>query len=101
MLGKIELLCVTKMDTADGNEYRAHLLCSSRDDGLAVASKIESRESISGIEFVRVSFLPTVRNKQGDYVFTTDVFIDVRDNEGIDYMDAMTNIAWEVNCQIR
>lgn len=101
MLGKIELLCVTKMDTADGNEYRAHLLCSRRDDGLAVASKIENRGSISGIEFVCVSFLPTVRNKQGDYVFTTDVFIDVRDNEGLDYMDAMTNIAWEVNSQIQ
>lgn len=97
----MELLCVTKLDTAEGNEYRVHLLCSSRDDALAVASKIENRESISGIEFVRVSFLPTVRNKQGDYVFTTDVFIDVRDTEGLDYMDAMTNIAWEVNCQIR
>ena len=101
MLGKIELLCVTKLDAVDGNEYRAHLLCSSRDDGLAVASKIENRGSISGIEFVRVSFLPTVRIEQGEYVFTTDVFIDVRDTEGLDYMDAMTNIAWEVNCQIQ
>ena len=95
------MLCVTKLDTAEGNEYRAHLFCSSREDALAVASKIESRESISGIEFVRVALLPTVRIKQGDYVFTTDAFIDVRDNEGLDYMDAMTNIAWEVNCQIR
>ena len=101
MIGNMELLCVTKLDTAEGNEYRAHLLCSSREDALAVAGKIESRESISGIAFVRVSFLPTVREKQGDYVFTTDAFIDVMDNEGLDYMDAMTNIAWEVNCQIR
>ena len=97
----MELLCVTKLDTAEGNEYRAHLLCGNREDALAVAGKIESRGSISGIEFVRVSVLPTVRIKQGDYVFTTDAFIDVRDNEGLDYMDAMTNIAWEVNCQIR
>ena len=101
MIGNMELLCVTKLDTAEGNEYRAHLLCGSREDALAVAGKIESRGSISGIEFVRVSLLPTVREKQGDYVFTTDAFIDVRDNEGLDYMDAMMNIAWEVNCQIR
>lgn len=101
MIENIELLCVTKLDTAEGNEYRAHLLCNSREDALAVAGKIENRESISGIEFVRVSFLPTVRNKQGDYVFTTDVFIDVRDTEGLDYMGAMTNIAREVNYQIR
>ena len=101
MIGNMELLCVTKLDTAEGNEYRAQFLCSRREDAIAVAGKIESRESISGIEFVRVSLQPTVRTKQGDYVFTTDAFIDVRDNEGLDYMDAMTNIAWEVNCQIR
>lgn len=97
----MQLLSVTKLDSTDGNEYRAHLLCGSREDGLAVAGKIENRSSISGIEFVRVSFLPTVRFKQGEYVFTTDAFIDVRDNEGLEYMDAMTNITWEVNNQIR
>lgn len=105
MISKIQLLCVSKLDTFEGNMYEAHLHCTSKDDGLALAGFIEKREELTSIKFVGCAFKPTAKmrfnpeDKSREFILTSDVFITVRvDGE---MTEAMELVAVEIDSLIR
>ena len=106
MISEMQLLCVSKLDTFEGNMYEAHLHCASKDDGLALAGFIEKREELTSIKFVGCAFKPTAKmrrfnpeDKSREFVLTSDVFITVRvDGE---LTEAMELVAVEIDSLIR
>lgn len=105
MISEMRLLCVSKLDTFEGNMYEAHLHCASKDDGLALAGFIEKREELTSIKFVGCAFKPSAKmrlnpeDKSREFVLTNDVFITVRvDGE---LTEAMELVAVEIDSLIR
>lgn len=101
MKAKVELICVTKIDTSDNQTYEVHVRCENREDGVALADRIDDRSSISGIVFDSFEFKPVCRFDQEskEAKISKDIFIVLKYDE--DYVTALGNIAYEINCLIQ
>ena len=102
MIGKMELICVAKVDTFDGRTYEAHIRCQCSEDGTAVMEQLQHHSSIHGFEPVGCAFKPVVYKEAADYKISKDIFISCR-NEDSDMsdLDAMENLSWEIENIIR
>ena len=108
MLGKIELLCVVKLDTFDGKRYEAHLRCLNREDGKALVAIMENRSSINGFEVMGYHWKPAGRieqvmgegGMQPEFVLGNDLFITFKADEE-EQSTAMTNLLWDIDSVIR
>lgn len=99
MKAKVELIGVIKEDTSDNQTYVAHVRCDNREDGVALADRIDDRSSISGIEFDSFEFKPVCRFESNEAKISKDIFITLKYDE--DYVTALGNIAYEINCLIQ
>lgn len=99
MKANIELICIAKVDTFDGQTYEAHVKCQDKEDGLGLVRSLEDRSSISGIEVVGCAFKPVCYHTSEGDTFTKDIFITVKYDD--DYVTAMGNIAYEIECLIK
>jgi len=108
MLGKIELLCVAKLDTFDGRTYEAHVRCLNREDGKALVAIMENRSSINGFEVkgyqwkvtARIEEVPGEDGVQKEYVLSSDIYISFRASDDDDSTN-MTNLLWDIDSVIR
>lgn len=108
MLGKIELLCVVKLDTFDGKRYEVHLRCLNREDGKSLVALMENRLSINGFEVMGYHWKPAGRieqvmgegGMQPEFVLGNDLFITFKADEE-EQSTAMTNLLWDIDSVIR
>ncbi len=101
MKAKVELIGVIKEDTSDNQTYVAHVRCDNREDGVALADRIDDRSDNSGILFDSFEFKPVCRfdPESKDAKVSKDIFITLKYDE--DYVTALGNIAYEINCLIQ
>lgn len=108
MLGKIELICVAKLDTFDGRTYEAHVRCLSREDGKALVALMEQRSPINGFEVkgyqwkpvARIEEVPGEDGVQKEYVLSSDIYISFKASDDDDSTN-MTNLLWDIDSVIK
>lgn len=108
MLGKIELLCVVKLDTFDGMTYEAHVRCVNPEDGKALVAIMENRSSINGFEVKGYHWKPAARIEevmgdggvQKEYVMSRDMFLTFRASDDDDSTN-IANLLWDIDSVIR
>jgi len=108
MLGKIELLCVVKLDTFDHCTYEAHVRCANPEDGKALVAIMENRSSINGFEVrgyhwthaARIEEVMGDGGVQKEYVLSRDMFLTFRASDDDDSTN-MTNLLWDIDSVIK
>lgn len=108
MKANIELICVAKLDTFDGQTYEAHVRCLNREDGRALIGIMENRSSINGFEVKGYNWKPAARIEEvmddcgmhKEYALSTDLFISFRASDDDDSTN-MTNLLWDIDSVIK